>query len=157
MYASAWIFVSDPTVVSFSPSAPRPMTTPSPICPRSRTPAWSRTMTRAPIVVPAKRTAAVGTIVPAPRPSGASPRGLAVRARRLRGRLVVDRDLVLELHVVEDGHLLAADDGDLPHLVRVEPGEMHVCDATGREAEEAEDDVLHAGRQERVAVRDELA
>ena len=34
---------------------------------------------------------------------------------------------------------------------------MHVCDATGREAEEAEDDVLHAGRQERVAVRDELA
>jgi len=30
MYASAWTFVSDPIVVSFSTSAPRPMTTSSP-------------------------------------------------------------------------------------------------------------------------------
>ena len=33
---------------------------------------------------------------------------LAVRLGRLLRRLVVDRDLVLELHVVEDGHLVAA-------------------------------------------------
>src|SRR5207248_9146034 len=56
--------------------------------------------------------------------------------------LLVDRHLPLRLHVVEDHHLLAADDGHLPHLVRVEPGQVHVRDLLAREAEEAEDDVL---------------
>src|SRR5262245_41178828 len=42
---------------------------------------------------------------------------LAVRFRRLPGRLLVDGHLALQLHVVEDRHLLPADDGHLPHLV----------------------------------------
>ena len=37
MYASAWIFVSAPMVVSFSTSTPRPTTTSSPMSTRSRT------------------------------------------------------------------------------------------------------------------------
>src|SRR5689334_22753352 len=65
------------------------------------------------------------------------------RARAV-GALLVDRDLALRLHVVEDRHLLAADDGHLPHLVRVEPRQVHVGDLPAREAEEAEDDVLDA-------------
>ena len=69
-YASAWIFVLAPTVVSFSTSEPRPITTSSPISQRSRTQAWSPTITRSPIVVPAKTTAPVETIVPAPSSSG---------------------------------------------------------------------------------------
>ena len=70
MYASAWIFVSAPTVVSFSTSAPRPMTTSSPTSQRSRTHAWSPTMTRAPMRDPAKTIAPVDTIVPGPSSSG---------------------------------------------------------------------------------------
>ena len=61
-------------------------------------------------------------------------------------RLLVDRHLALGLHVVEDDHLLAADDGHLAHLVRVEPREVHVRDLAAREAEEAEDDVLRRRR-----------
>src|SRR5438034_9029807 len=49
---------------------------------------------------------------------------LAVRAAGLLRSLVVDRDLVLELHVVEDRHLVAAHDREAPHLVRVEPGQV---------------------------------
>ena len=49
--------------------------------------------------------------------------------------------------------LLVADDGHAPHLVRVEPGEMHVRDDSGGEAEVAEDDVLDARVQERLAAR----
>ena len=71
---------------------------------------------------------------------------------RLPRRLLVDRDLAVELHVVEDGHLLRADDGHLSHLVRVEPGQVHVRDASRREAQVAEDDVLDARLQE-VAAR----
>ena len=67
---------------------------------------------------------------------------LAVRIGRLLGRLVVDRDLLVELHVVEDGHLVAADDREPPHLVRVEPREVHVRDLPRGEAQVAEDDVL---------------
>ena len=37
MYASAWIFVIAPIVVSFSTSEPRPITTSSPTTTRSRT------------------------------------------------------------------------------------------------------------------------
>ena len=81
---------------------------------------------------------------------------LAEVLRRLLGPLLVDRHLALELHVVEDDHLVAADDGQLPHLVRVEPREVEVGDLAAREAEEAEDDVLDAGVEERVAVRPDL-
>ena len=66
MYACAWIFVRAPIDVSFSTSEPRPMTTSSPTTQRSRTHAWSPTITRPPIRVPAKTTAPVETIVPAP-------------------------------------------------------------------------------------------
>ena len=78
MYASAWIFVSAPIVVSFSTSEPRPMTTSSPISQRSRTRDWSPTITRAPSFVPAKTIAPVETIVPAPISSGASGSRFAV-------------------------------------------------------------------------------
>ena len=261
MYASAWIFVSAPMVVSFSTSEPRPMTTSSPTVTRSRTHAWSPTITRAPRRVPAKTIAPVETIVPSPSSAGGrssrfavergdsvgcfpttapsrilhalaeqgsgiddrarrdlcahagtpasdvcssssvrttasparasawspgaaldepeevaalelqrlvvrDPRAvlrararlpLAVALRRLPRGLLVDRDLVLELHVVEDDHLVAADDGHPAHLVRVEPRQVHVRDLAGGEAQEAEDDVLHARRQERVPLGDRLA
>ena len=49
-------------------------------------------------------------------------RGLPPRA------LLVHGHLALELHIVEDDHLLVADDRHLPHLVRVEPRQMHVRD-----------------------------
>src|SRR5262245_43914697 len=257
MYASAWIFVSAPTVVSFSTSEPRPTTTSSPIVTRSRTHAWSPTITRAPSVVPAKTIAPVETIVPGPRTAGGSgsrfavergesvgcfpttapsrilqpgpitvpgatttcspistsggnggkrvlelledadddepiggdaagvaPAGheveeclaleperlvgvdlraelvagarapLAVAPGRLPRRLLVDGHLVLQLHVVEHRHLVAADDRDPPHLLRVEPRQVHVRDLPGGEAEVAEDDVLDARVEERVPVRD---
>ena len=44
----------------------------------------------------------------------------------------------------------------LPHLVRVEPREVHVRDLPRREAQVAEDDVLDAARQEVASVRDRL-
>src|SRR6478609_12118269 len=47
----------------------------------------------------------------------------AVRLGALPRRLVVDRDLALQLHVVEDGHPVSPDDGQAAHLVGVEPGE----------------------------------
>src|SRR5581483_9604490 len=79
---------------------------------------------------------------------------LAVRLGALPRRLLVHGHLPLELHVIEDRHLLASDDGDLAHLVRVEPREVHVRDLAAREAEVAEDDVLDAGREEVAAVGD---
>ena len=82
---------------------------------------------------------------------------LAVARRGLPRRLLVDGHLALELHVVEDDHLLAADHGHLAHLVRVEPREVHVGDAARREAEEAEDDVLDPLLQVVHPVRDRLA
>ena len=81
---------------------------------------------------------------------------LAVRVDRLPGRLLVDRDLAVELHVVEDGHLLGADDGHLPHLVRIEPREVHVRDLPRGKAQVAEDDVLDAGLQEVLTECDRL-
>ncbi len=69
-YAIAWIFVRAPTVVSFSMSEPRPTTTSSPMSQRSRTHAWSPTITRAPRRVPANTTAPVETTVPGPSSSG---------------------------------------------------------------------------------------
>ncbi len=78
MYASAWIFVSAPMVVSFSTSEPRPMTTSSPTSTRSRTHDWSPTITRAPIRVPAKTIAPVETIVPSPISAGGSGSRFAV-------------------------------------------------------------------------------
>src|SRR5205823_8687090 len=254
MYASAWIFVIAPIVVSFSTSDPRPITTSSPTTTRSRTHDWSPRMTRAPTCVPAKTIAPVETIVPSPISVGGSgsrlavergesdgclpttaysstltpspsrvpgwttavgwisamerprqaverphdagsvlrhlaavavsvagdqtqellalqlqrlvrgdlrhvdvPRArlpLAVRVGPLPRRLLVDGHLALELHVVEDDHLLAPDDGDPPHLVRVEPGEVHVRDVAAREAQVAEDDVLDPSGQEVPPVRD---
>ncbi len=78
MYASAWIFVSAPIVVSFSTSEPRPMTTSSPTSTRSRTQDWSPRITRAPIREPAKTTAPVETIVPSPITVGGSGSRFAV-------------------------------------------------------------------------------
>ena len=78
MYASAWIFVIAPIVVSFSTSEPRPITTSSPTVTRSRTHDWSPRMTRSPTVVPAKTTAPVETIVPAPISAGGSGSRFAV-------------------------------------------------------------------------------
>jgi hypothetical protein len=78
MYASAWIFVSEPMVVSFSIREPRPTTTSSPISQRSRTQAWSPTITRAPRRVPAKTIAPVETIVPGPSSAGGSESRFAV-------------------------------------------------------------------------------
>src|SRR3954447_8181583 len=48
---------------------------------------------------------------------------LAVGRRVLVEALVVDRDLALEVHVVEGGHPPRADDREAPFLVRVEPRE----------------------------------
>ncbi len=67
-----------PIVVSFSTSAPRPITTSSPTTQRSRTQAWSPTITRAPIDVPAKTTAPVETTVPGPSSSGDSSSAVVV-------------------------------------------------------------------------------
>ncbi len=78
MYASAWILVSAPIVVSFSTSEPRPTTTSSPIVTRSRTQDWSPRITRAPIFDPAKRIAPVETIVPSPISAGGSGSRFAV-------------------------------------------------------------------------------
>ncbi len=60
------------------------------------------------------------------------------------GALLVDRYFPVGLHVVEDGHLLAPDDGHLAHLVRVEPRQVHVRDLPAREVQEAEDDILNS-------------
>src|SRR5918994_631127 len=78
MYASAWIFVSAPIVVSFSTSEPRPTTTSSPIVTRSRMHAWSPTTTRAPSRVPANTIAPVEMTVPGPSSAGPSGSRLAV-------------------------------------------------------------------------------
>src|SRR6476646_4788495 len=249
--------VRAPIEVSFSTRAPRPITTSSSIATRSRTHAWSPTITRAPSVEPANTIAAVEITVPSPTtvggrgsrlavergesvgclpvtafsrpwtpslstaPGGTTAVGwisaamvealgqpvertddrepvaslamvagaflhereevleleperlvvrdlravdvtrprapLAVALRGLPRRLLVHGDLPLELHVVEDDHLLAPDDGHLPHLVGVEPRQVHVGDLPGREAEEAEDDVFDALLQIVHHVRDRLA
>ena len=65
---------------------------------------------------------------------------------RERDALVVHRDLAVGVHVVEDGHLVAADDREAARLVRVEPGEVHVGDDARGELDVAEDHVLDAGR-----------
>src|SRR5712691_9053880 len=78
MYASAWIFVRAPIVVSFSISDPRPSTTSSPTCTRSRTQDWSPRTTSAPIRLPANTTAPVETIVPSPISVGGSGSRFAV-------------------------------------------------------------------------------
>ena len=77
-YASAWIRVPAPTVVSFSISEPRPRTQLSAICTRSRMQDWSPTMQLAPIVEPAKTIAPVETIVPSPIVAGGSGSRFAV-------------------------------------------------------------------------------
>src|SRR6185436_967180 len=58
--------------------------------------------------------------------------------------LVVDRELLPRLHVVEDSHLAGAHHGEATHLVRVEPGHLHVGHHTGFEGEIEEDDVFDA-------------
>ncbi len=78
MYASAWIFVRAPIVVSFSTSDPRPSTTSSPIDTRSRTHDWSPRITRWPIREPANTIAPVETIVPSPISVGGSGSRFAV-------------------------------------------------------------------------------
>ncbi len=67
---------------------------------------------------------------------------LAVGARALRVALVVDGDLALDVHVVEGRHALGPNDGEAAFLVRVQPREVQVGGEAGREAQEAEDDVL---------------
>src|SRR3954449_550373 len=51
---------------------------------------------------------------------------LAKRAVVLVEALVVDDQLLLELHVVEGRHLVRTDDGEAALLVRVEPGQVQV-------------------------------
>ena len=102
-------------VVSFSTSEPRPITTSSPIAQRSRTQAWSPTITRSPTVVPAKTIAPVETIVPAPSSSGGSSSRLGGRARRER-RLLADDRVVADRAALAE-HRARVDDrglGDLP-------------------------------------------
>src|SRR6266508_990500 len=77
--------------------------------------------------------------------------------RRLLGCLGVHRHLALQLHVVEHGHLVAADDGDPADLVRVEPREVEVRDLPRWKTQVAEDDVLNPWIEECVAVRPDLA
>ena len=60
---------------------------------------------------------------------------LPLGGRPLDGALVVHRELALGLHVVEDGHLFAADDGQLSDLVRIEPGDVRMRHDARREAE----------------------
>src|ERR671929_85356 len=162
MYACAWIFVRAPIVVSFSTSEPRPTTTSSPTTHRSRT-HDHRAVARhlRPVAVPREEREEVAALE-AQRLVGRDLRDpdvaapglpLAVRLDLLPRRLLVHRHLPLELHVVEDGHLLAPDDRDPPHLVRVEPRQVHVRDLPRREAEVAEDDVLDAVREEVAPVR----
>ena len=67
---------------------------------------------------------------------------VGVGALRPRDALVVDRHLAVGLHVVEDHHLLRADDRQLARLVRVEPAQVQVRDGARRELEIPEDDVL---------------
>ena len=78
---------------------------------------------------------------------------VGVGARRARDALVVDRDLAVGLHVVEDDHLLRADDRQLAHLVRVEPAQVEVRDGARRELEVAEDDVLDVRAHVALAAR----
>src|SRR4051812_38267095 len=79
---------------------------------------------------------------------------LAVRAVRLVEALVVDDQFLLELHVVESGHLVRADDREAPLLVRVEPRQVQVCHEPGWEAQVGENHVLdrpvHVALAERV-------
>src|SRR5574338_1631157 len=63
--------VRAPIVVSFSTSAPRPITTSSATVTRSRTQDWSPTMTRAPRVEPANTIAPVEITLPSPTTVGA--------------------------------------------------------------------------------------
>src|SRR6266508_530775 len=87
MYASAWILVTAPMVVSFSISVPRPTTTSSPSVTRSRTQAWSPTITRAPIRVPAKTIAPVETTAPSPTSVGGKSSRFAVERGESTGCL----------------------------------------------------------------------
>src|SRR3954468_12023072 len=65
------------------------------------------------------------------------------RARDVAGdALVVDRDLALQVHVVERRHLLRAHDGEAALLVGIQPAQVQVRAHPRREAHEAEDDVL---------------
>ena len=73
--------------MSFSTIEPRPITTSSPIVQRSRTQAWSPTITRSPTVVPANTIAPVETIVPAPSSSGGSSSRVAVERGESAGCL----------------------------------------------------------------------
>src|SRR6478752_1593943 len=66
MYASAWMRVPAPTVVSFSISEPRPRMQSSASSTRSRMQDWSPTMQRAPMREPAKTIAPVEIMVPSP-------------------------------------------------------------------------------------------
>ena len=87
MYASAWIVVSAPIVVSFSTSEPRPRTTSSPMVTRSRTQDWSPRMARSPTRVPANTIAPVETVVPAPISAGGRGSRFAVERRESAGCL----------------------------------------------------------------------
>src|SRR5438034_1374147 len=118
MYASAWIFVIAPIVVSFSTSEPRPITTSSPTTTLSCTHDLEAVAHLAPVPALLHEPHEVRAFEPqrlgvrelgAEGVARAGP-PLAVRLGRLFRRLVVHGDLVLELHVVEDRHLVAAHD-----------------------------------------------
>ena len=116
MYASAWIRVPAPTVVSFSISEPRPRMQSSAIVTRSRMHDWSPTMQLAPTVEPAKTIAPVETIVPSPIVVGGSGSRFAVECGAER-RLLADDGVLEHAHAFAE-HGAGIDDRrrvDLSH------------------------------------------
>ena len=115
-YASAWIRVPAPTVVSFSISEPRPRMQSSAICTRSRMHDWSPTMQCAPTVEPANTIAPVETIVPSPIAAGGSGSRFAVDDGAER-RLLADDGVLEHAHALAE-HRAGVDDRgrvDLSH------------------------------------------
>src|SRR5260370_324304 len=101
MYASAWIVVISPIVASLSALDHPPVTVAGEQAKKLLAPGRQG--------LPARK-GGDG--------EGAGPRPpLAVAGGALPGRLVVPGGSALELHVGEDDHLRAGDDGDLAHRV----------------------------------------
>src|SRR4051795_7490350 len=92
MYALPCTRVRAPIDVSFSTWEPRPMTTSSPSSHRSRTQAWSPTMTPTPSVVPAKTTAPARMALPSPTTRGGGPAPPAPGGPREDGASVTDHE-----------------------------------------------------------------
>src|SRR6478609_2388676 len=97
--------VRAPIEVSFSTRAPRPITTSSSIATRSRTHAWSPTITRAPSVEPANTIAAVEITVPSPTTVGGRGSRLMVEALGQPVERTDDREPVASLAMVAGAFL----------------------------------------------------